>query len=193
MYRKKWCTPFSLLYFFMRHFPWSLDRPKQKWCAKITPTGSWCTNFRVQGSQNYWCFIIYSHIRLHNILRHGVGLFYHCIPWLHFPNCLSSVPNGDRMKKLRPQEVGIEIYHFEDHKIIGVLYYMVMLSVYYIQCHSVAHFHYCTPAQYLSNYLSSNPNEDRMQTLCPCKVGIPTYHFRFPTLLAFNLKASCLG
>ena len=38
-------------------------------------------------------------------------------------------------------------------------------------------FHYCTPRWDLSNGLSSNPNGDHMQKLCPQEVGIPTYHF----------------
>ena len=38
-------------------------------------------------------------------------------------------------------------------------------------------FHQCTPQWNLSNGLSNDPNEDRMQKLCLQEVGLPIYHF----------------
>ena len=38
-------------------------------------------------------------------------------------------------------------------------------------------FLYCTPWQVLFNDISSDRNENCMQKLHPCKLGIPTYHF----------------
>ena len=68
-------------------------------------------------------------------------------------------------------------YHYGLHKNIGISYYMVMFKVHYRLSQCLGTFHYFSPFLVFSNDLSSNPNRDRMQKLCPKEFDVPTYHF----------------
>ena len=54
-------------------------------------------------------------------------------------------------------------------------------------------FKHCTPRGDLSNGLSSDPNRDRMQKLCPQEVGLPIYHFGVNKTVGVSTSRVVLG
>lgn len=88
-----------------------------------------------------------------------------------------TIAKGDHMQKSQPWEVDVPTYHFGLHQTIGVSSYMVMFRVHSRQGHAIGPFHYNYPRKYLSNSLSSHPNEYFMQKLCPQDVYLGTYYF----------------
>jgi hypothetical protein len=61
-------------------------------------------------------------------------LFFQCTPRRDLSNGPSNDPNGDRMQKLCPREVGLPIYHFGVNKTVGVSSSRVVFRVFLLPC-----------------------------------------------------------
>lgn len=106
-------------------------------------------------------------LRVHQILRHGIGPSHYCTHRRDLSNNLSRDPNRDDMEKLPPQEVDVRTYHASVHKSVGVSCSMIIFRVHNRQRNCVGPFHYWTPCQDLSKGPSSNPNGDYQKMLVP--------------------------
>ena len=61
-------------------------------------------------------------------------LIFQCTPRRDLSNGPSNDPNGDRMRKLCPREVGLPIYHFGVNKTVGVSSSRVVFRVFLLPC-----------------------------------------------------------
>ena len=116
--------------------------------------------------------------RVDNIWGNGLLLVHYFSPQLGISNGFLSDPNKDGIQKLHMCEASIPTYYVGVQKLACVSYVRVMFRKNPSKINFLGPFSYCVPWQGLSKGFLIDPNRDRMESLCPQEVDVPTYHFK---------------